>query len=89
MIAQGLLHAGDRSRAGDRPHAGGWRPDGREGPGGAAPAAGDGTEAVLTASVMVATVFRLRDEDGLLHALRGLAEAVAGWEQEGESADRP
>ena len=35
---------------------------------------------VLTAAVLVATAFRMRDEQGLTRALRLLATAVGSWE---------
>ncbi|MDX6751005.1 hypothetical protein SH611_14375 [Geminicoccaceae bacterium 1502E] len=38
-------------------------------------------EGVVSAAVLAATVFRLRDEAGLIDAMRGLTEAVAGLER--------
>ena len=37
-------------------------------------------ESVLTAAILVATAFRMRDEHGLGRALRLLVGAVASWE---------
>lgn len=37
-------------------------------------------EPVLSAAVLVASAFRLRDEGGLIATLRLLANAVASWE---------
>ena len=36
--------------------------------------------AVIGAAILVATAFKLRDEDALVHTLRGLATAVANLE---------
>ena len=44
-------------------------------------AADDGAEAVISAAVLTSVAFRLRDEDGLVEALRGLSNAVARLEQ--------
>lgn len=40
----------------------------------------DGGESVITAALLVATAFRLRDEDALVIALRQLVEAVRRFE---------
>jgi hypothetical protein len=41
----------------------------------------DEVEPVITASLLVATAFRLRDQDGLLSALRLLVEATRTFEE--------
>lgn len=41
---------------------------------------------VVSAAVLVASAFRLRDESGLIATLRLLANAVAAWEA-GQAAD--
>lgn len=42
-------------------------------------------EGVVSAAVLTAAVFRMRDEAGLITALRQLAEAVAGLERRREA----
>lgn len=44
-------------------------------------AADDGTEAVISAAILTCVAFRLRDETGLVEALRGLSNAVVRLEQ--------
>ena len=48
-------------------------------------AMGCGEEPVMSSAVLVATAFRLRDEAGLVSALRVLADAVAGWENRSDA----
>ena len=43
-------------------------------------------EAVVSAAVLVAGAFRLRDEGGLIVTLRLLTDAVAAWEAGQEAA---
>jgi hypothetical protein len=40
----------------------------------------DEVEPVISAAVLAVTAFRLRDESGLVSALRGLSEAVSAFE---------
>ncbi len=42
-------------------------------------------EAVISGAVMVTSAFRMRDEDGLITALRALASAVLGLERAAEA----
>ncbi len=45
---------------------------------------GEALDRIVTAAVLVATAFRLRDEDGLVLALRRLVAAVEASEREAE-----
>lgn len=51
---------------------------------GAAAMAGSPLESVVSAAVLVATAFRLRDEDALILTLRRLTDAVDALEIEAE-----
>lgn len=42
-------------------------------------------EAVISSAVIVASAFRMRDEEGLIAALRALAGAVVGMERAAEA----
>ncbi len=52
-------------------------------------AAGSPVETVVGAALLVATAFRLRDEDALILTLRRLTDAVDALEAESEAADEP
>ncbi|MCB1884931.1 MAG: hypothetical protein KDG89_13195 [Geminicoccaceae bacterium] len=43
-------------------------------------------EGIVTAAVLAATAFRLRDEDGLVLSLRRLTDAVAAFDAEQDAA---
>lgn len=60
---------------------------GQDLPGGASSPAATATDGVIGAALLAVTAFRLRDEHGLIEALRHLANAVARLEAAQEAVE--